>query len=103
MSAYPKTQISRLRDIAFRNWDPIGVLPEGASWENRPDADEYDGYLVEAVSRLANEGGEADATDYLMWVESEHMGMDTTAATRERAAATVSAIKDYIDSLKGGV
>jgi hypothetical protein len=40
-----KVRLSRLRDIGWTEWDPIGLCPpEG--WEGIPAADEYDGYPV---------------------------------------------------------
>jgi len=44
MSSYPPLKLSRLRDIGWREWDPIGLLPQGDAWESYPEfADEYFG------------------------------------------------------------
>ncbi len=99
MAIGPKVQLSRLRDIGFRDWDPIGVLADGEPWKDHPAASEYDRYLLEVVGRLVRGTGEAEAIDYLILVESDYMGMETSARTADRAAATVRSIRAYLDSL----
>jgi len=97
MSSYPPLRLSRLRDIGWKEWDPIGLLPEGDTWESYPEfADEYDGYLLEAASRLRRDWSVSDATDYLMWVASERMGLGPNSLARIRAEATANAIKAYV-------
>jgi hypothetical protein len=91
--------LSRLRDIGFRDWDPIGLLADGEPWKDHPAADEYDPYLLDLVARLARGAGEAEAVDFLIGIESGHMGLGTTARTRERAAATVRSVRDYLAGL----
>jgi hypothetical protein len=82
-----KIRLSRLRDIGWRHWDPIGLeQPSGA-------ADEYDGYLLKVAGMVrANEGDEA-AVQYLVWAESEYMGLGVRADTYARATATIAAIR----------
>ncbi|MEL7480093.1 MAG: hypothetical protein AAGJ29_00900 [Pseudomonadota bacterium] len=92
MSGRPKLRLSRLRDIGWSVWDPIGLNDFDGKWEGLPFADEYDGYLVQAASMLrANEPDNA-AIDYLVKAETEYMGISESAGTRERAKATVEAI-----------
>jgi len=95
----PRVQLSRLRDIGFRDWDPIGILREGQPWKDHPAADEYDPYLLDLAGRLLGGAGDAEAADFLMWVESDHMGLGTAARTADRAAATVRAVRAYLDDL----
>ena len=89
-------QVSRLRDIGFAEWDPIGVLAPGEPWHGDACADEYDGYLLAVVGLLQNGGAEREAADYLVWVETANMGLDPTPGTRARAERTVRAIAAYL-------
>lgn len=102
MSADPPLELSRLRDIGWSKWDPIGLLPVEDAWEKHPEfADEYDKYLLHVASRLRRDWSISDAADYLVFVEGEYMGLGATPAcsTRERAEKTASAIKAYLDGL----
>jgi hypothetical protein len=99
MNSYPRSELSRLRDIGWREWDPIGLLPEGDTWESYPEfADEYDRYLLEAASRLRRDWSVSDAAEYLMLIASEHMGLGPPHddSGRNRAVATANAIKAYV-------
>jgi hypothetical protein len=77
-----------LRDIGWREWNPIGLCPDDP-WSD----DEYDRYLVAVASRLRE--GEADAAmvDYLVEIEIDHMGLNPNPTARARASATVAAIR----------
>jgi hypothetical protein len=99
MSSYPPLKLSRLRDIGWAKWDPIGILSPGEKWEHHPAADEYDQYLLEAANRLGRDWSISDATDYLMRIASEHMGLGSPedGAARARAEKTAHAIKAYLD------
>jgi hypothetical protein len=104
MSSYPPLKLSRLRDIGWKEWDPIGLLPTGEAWESYPEfADEYDRYLLHAASRLRRDWLVSDATDYLMWVVSEQMGLGSpsNSLARIRAETTAKAIKAYVDEPSG--
>ncbi len=99
MNSHVPTNIARLRDIGWREWDPIGLLPKGAAWESYPEfADEYDRYLLEAASGLGRGWSVSEATDYLMWIASEHMGLGPPrdASARMAAEATAEAIKALV-------
>jgi hypothetical protein len=94
-----KVRISRLRDIGWTEWDPIGLRrPDG--WEGDPAADEYDGYLLRAAGILINGGATGEAIDHLIWGEAENMGLGVTATTRARAARTIDVIRAYVDELR---
>ena len=104
MSSYPPLKLSRLRDIGWKEWDPIGLLPEGDTWDSHPElADEYDRYLLHAASRLRRYWSVSDAADYLMWIASEHMGLvpPPNSSARINAEATAKAIKEYVDEPTG--
>jgi hypothetical protein len=87
----PKLRLSRLRDIGWSLWDPIGLLAKGANWEGLPFADEYDAYLIDAAGQLRRNAPKAVVVDNLVKIETDHMQM-TSADARERATAVVDAI-----------
>lgn len=88
----PKFQLSRLRAIAWSEWNPIGLdLPEGG-----PD-DEYDGYVLHAAVQLSTGGPLEDVADYLACVETEHMGFSPRDDVRVRAQRTATALRAYLD------
>ncbi len=100
MNSYPPLKLSRLRDIGWTEWDPIGLLPKGDKWESRPEfADEYDRYLLHAASRLRRDWSISEAADYFMLIACEHMGLGPPkdSSARIRAEATAQAIKTYVD------
>jgi hypothetical protein len=99
MTLYPKIQLSRLREIGWKLWDPIGLAHDG----NAPDegcADEYDRYLLHVVSMISRGRSKDEATVYLIGIASEHMGLSVVDA--DAAAATAHAIADYLLSLPDG-
>ena len=88
-------KLSKLRDIGWDFWDPIGLLSKGSKWTddaNKPFADEYDRYLISAASQLRNDAPQEMVVDYLVQIEAKHMGMREGPTTRKRAEAVVSAI-----------
>ena len=93
MAKHPKIRLSRLRDIGWRCWDPIGLTGIDGSWQNSAAADEYDSYLVKVAGMVRRNEGDDAAVQYLVWVESEHMGMGKSAGTQSRAEATIAAIR----------
>lgn len=101
MSWHPPLDFSWLRDIGWSEWDPIGILSPGETWDHHPAVDEYDVYLLHAADRLHGDWTISDAADYFMWIASEHMGMGPPkdAAARVRAEATATAIKARLDQL----
>jgi len=99
VARYPKIQLSRLREIGWKLWDPIGLGHDGRP----PDegcADEYDGYLLQVVSMISRGGSMEEATVYLTGIASEQMGL--SVADADTAAATAHAIGDYLASLPDG-
>lgn len=86
-----QVNLSRLREIGWSTWNPIGLTCPPAT-----PADEYDTYLMH-VARLLMEGCTiSDAAAYLRQVAEEQMGVpaDTDAATN-----TCAAISAYVASL----
>ncbi|MFN9016487.1 MAG: hypothetical protein ACK5W3_11125 [Hyphomonadaceae bacterium] len=92
MNKRPKIRLSRLRDIGWRFWDPIGLASLEGTWENSAAADEYDGYLLTVAAMIRR--GESDdiAAKHLIWAESEHMGTGLRIDAQARAYATIAAI-----------
>ncbi len=99
MLYYPKIQLSRLREIGWRLWDPIGLADENGSC-GEGCADEYDGYLLHVVSMLYRGSSKDEATTYLVGIVSDHMGLSVVDS--DAAAATARAIADYLTSLSDG-
>jgi len=99
ISPQPRIKLSRLRDIGWGLWDPIGLLgPEGfypGKWDeeaNRHFADEYDSYLIDAAGQLRRRVPRERVVDYLVRIETQQMGLQENATTRDRAEAVVAAI-----------
>ena len=99
MAAGSPLSLAYLRDIGWREWDPIGLINEGESWQDHPAVDEYDQYLLHAVSLLRRGETEAHVAAYLARIESNHMALGTSARTGERAFRTAQAIQAYLDTL----
>lgn len=94
----PKIKLSRLREIGWSEWDPIGLTQMGDDhWKDGGAcADEYDSYLLQVVGRLKRGEPIQDTVAYLEEVEIVHMGGGRVATTRSRAETTVAAISDYL-------
>jgi hypothetical protein len=99
MAFYPKIQLSRLREIGWKLWDPIGLAHDGST-PGEGYADEYDQYLLHVVSMISRGGSKEEGAVYLTGIASEHMGLSVVDA--DAAAATADAIADYLTSLPDG-
>lgn len=95
----PLTNLSVLRDIGWSQWDPIELNGSEGGWRRSDAADEYDRYMLRVAGGLHS--GEPDETlvRYLLNIETWHMGLTETSTATTRAAATVAAIREYLDSL----
>lgn len=91
MTASTKIRLSALREIAWGAWDPIGLRDS----DGLPD--EYDTYLLHVAALLKSGRQRSEAVDYLMDVESRHMGLGERTSTRGRAQETVDQIAKLID------
>ena len=98
-SPQPRIRLSKLRDIGWTLWAPIGLLQEGGqpvgTWDDeahRGFADEYDAYLIAAASALRRGTPAAQVIGNLVRIESDHMGLGPGPTTRARAEAVVAAI-----------
>jgi hypothetical protein len=88
-------QISRLREIGWSKWDPIGL--KDVVQQSDAVASEYDSYLLHVAGLLKRGHTEAEAIEYLLAIATKHMGLPI--ADRGAAESTVRAIKDYIESI----
>lgn len=95
MAPQPRVKLSRLRDIGWGIWDPIGLLGPSETWDQdsaQGFANEYDRYLLSAAARLRDGLPPGDVVAYLVDVEKRHMGLGESADTKNRAEAVVAAI-----------
>ena len=79
LTPQPKINLSRLRDIGWAIWDPIGLIGADQNWSDEdcmPFADEYDTYLLQAAGRLRRGEAATDVARYLATIEVEHMGLE---------------------------
>ncbi|MEA1831298.1 hypothetical protein U8607_04300 [Methylobacterium durans] len=93
MSTDLSITLSRLRDIGWKEWDPIGLLTAGEAWDQKPFADEYDDYLRKVVAGFRNGRPLAEAVEYLLRIEREHMALGIRLGQEARAEATARAIQ----------
>lgn len=95
MSQIPTFKLSRLRDIGWTHWDPIGIV------NMRADADdEYGRYLIKAAAMLWKSTCPKDVIDYLLQIEREYMGMGENSSAQDRAATTVAELATYVAGLR---
>lgn len=88
-----KIRLSKLRDIGWAKWDPIGLLEPGDTWDHKPFADEYDTYLMQAAGQLRRGASRDEVMRYLIEIERDHMGLGMQRDTIKRAANVVTAIQ----------
>lgn len=96
MTTFLPVQVSTLRDIGWSLWDPIGLLPQGASWRDeacRAFADEYDAYLTQAAGLIYKGAADREVIRYLVEIETEHMGLGSRDDDTSRVQAVVDALR----------
>jgi hypothetical protein len=91
--------IATLRDIAWSIWNPIPYLRD-IGWD-QDGSDEYDSYLLEAVSMIRSGKNAEQVVHYLMHSETVTMLQDYEIYNDDRAKATVAAIIAHLDELSG--
>ena len=96
MTARPIFKLSILRDIGWAKWDPIGVGGPDDGWP----PDEYDTYLLQAAGQLWSGQSDEEVADYLIKIETEHMGLEAAPGIRQRAFDVVKMIRRYVDTLR---
>jgi hypothetical protein len=92
-------KLSVLRDIGWDRWDPIRLNGSDGGWRRSNAADEYDRYLLRVADSV--QSGEPNGTlvDYLVSIETGHMGLANTSSARSRAEATVAAIREQVEGI----
>ena len=95
MTARPKFKLSRLREIGWAKWDPIGL----GGTDDWPD-DEYDSYLLQAAGRLWNGASREDVANYLVSMEVEYMGLGAAPGVKQRASEVADALSSYVAELR---
>lgn len=88
-----------LRDIGWGQWDPIGLSGSEGGWRRSNAADEYDRYIRRVADGLQNGESDESLVDYLVAIETGHMRLTETPATRMRAKATVATGRDHLASI----
>jgi hypothetical protein len=99
MATHPSIQLSRLRQIGWENWNPIGLGNDDGTW-SEDCADEYDRYLLHVASLMCNDSPVSEGGDYLVHIASKHMGLSHVDAAA--AAETSEAIANCLASLPDG-
>ena len=97
MTDHPAIDLNKLREIGWNTWDPIGL----AGTDCPPD--EYDSYLLQAVSQLRHGQPVDDVSAYLEEIASEHMCLGpSTPDTRAASTRTAKLISEYLGNLPPG-
>ena len=93
----PILQMSRLREIGWSEWDPIGLVDSGCP------RDEYDEYLLQTVSRFRRGDQVSEVACYLDTIATDTMGLGRSTPEGLKAAETTATkIKAYLDTLPPG-
>ena len=96
MTTRPTFQLARLREIGWARWDPIGVGGPDHEWP----ADEYDSYLLQAAGQIWNGRTNETVADYLVEIETEHMGLTAVPGIQSRALDVAKALREYVETLR---
>lgn len=96
----PPIKLSVLREIGWKEWDPIGLsaLKEvlGADVD-----DEYDSYLLAVAGGFRSGASLDDAIQYLVIAARQRMGLSAHPLQIEKASATARMIQRYMAELDG--
>lgn len=69
------------------------MLDTNSDWKSAAFTDEYDTYLTKVAGMLRSGEPFNDAVEYLIRIETDHMGLTEAPGIRERAELVVEAIK----------
>lgn len=97
----PPIKVSVLRDIGWKEWDPIGLLAAGEIWDHQPFADEYDRYLLAVAGDFRRGGAFENAVEFFLKVEREIMGLGVRPGQDTRASTIARLIQRYMTELDG--
>ncbi|WP_306225489.1 hypothetical protein [Bosea beijingensis] len=98
MEAVARIDLATLRDIGWKEWDPIG-LSELKEIGLADVADEYDRYLLAVARHLRQGGSVEEATKYLLTVERDYMGLGVYQGQDARASTVALSIQRYLAAL----
>lgn len=91
-NARPEIKLSRLRDIGWEFWDPIGLK------DHREDCeDEYDTYLLKAAGMIWHNAPQEKVIGYLVDIVQNYMGMADGGS--EAATITAAQIQNYLKTV----
>ncbi len=91
MTSVENADLTKLREIGWAEWDPIGLRASDCP------RDEYDPYLLRAVTMFRGGSSIADVAAYLDSVASEHMRLGQPSSLPSDASLrTASAIRDSV-------
>lgn len=97
MPDHPAIKLNRLREIGWTSWDPIGLADTDCP------RDEYDSYLLQAVSQLRQGQPVEGVSAYLEEIASQHMGLGTsTPSSRAASDQTAKLISEYLGNFPPG-
>ena len=94
MAAHPNFDLSRLPEIGWDIWDPIGLKGQA-----RLD-DEYDRYLLRSADRIWDGADAHEIARYLAEIEATAMGLGNSADARERTENAARALTEYVETLR---
>jgi len=63
-------------------------------------ADEYDAYLLQAAGQLWNGKSDEEVADYLVRIETDHMGLEAVPGIRERALEVARSLNVYVATVR---
>ena len=89
MSTYATLETERrsaIRDVLVHVWDPIGTA------DILRTLDKYDAYLDDIERLLGSEATDRSIASYLLWVETERMGL-VLADSERRLVSVVRALR----------
>jgi hypothetical protein len=69
------TFIAMIRDILNNDWDPIGIKSIPINKVREGWLDEYDMYIPSIYEMLLQDRPAIEIMNYLLWVETERMGL----------------------------
>ncbi len=95
----PNIKLSKLRDIGWEYWDPIGLAQHDGLNEVKENCDdEYDSYLMQAAGMIWHNKLQKEIIAYLIDIEQNYIGMPDRGS--EAATQTVGKIHEYLNNLE---
>lgn len=78
----------KIGEILLKEWDPIGVQDISEA------QDEYDAYVSSLYKMLITGKSAQEIFDYLLWIETEHMGLSADRQHTEAIACKLRVLFD---------